>query len=134
MSEKGARRRPGRPDPRAGFGLVETLVALTIAAIGLTAVAGLHVAVIQQERIASWRTGQTLAAQQVFEEMQSLGFGVGSRSDTVRIGGVLYTVSTTVASTSRVSQVTSQVSGVGTVDPQTFTTRVYRPRTYPVAP
>jgi len=119
---------------QAGFGLVEALVALTIAAVGITAVAGLHVAVIQQGRLAAWRTGQTLAAQQVFEEMQRVGFGASSRSDTVSIGGVRYTVTTTVSSTSRVSQVVSEVAGVGTIGPQTFTTRVYRPRTFPVAP
>lgn len=117
-----------------GFGIVETLVALTIAAFGMLAVAGLHVAVVQQQRIAAWRTGQTLAAQQVFEEMQSLGFTAASRSDTVSIGGVTYTVSSAVTtSSSRVRQIVSQVSGVGTVGPRVFTTRVYRRRLYPLA-
>lgn len=119
---------------QGGFGIVETLVALTIAAFGMLAVAGLHVAVVQQQRIAAWRTGQTLAAQQVFEEMQRRGFNAASRSDTVTIGGVTYTVSSAVSSSSlRVRQVVSQVSGVGTIGARTFTTRIYRRRNYPMA-
>ena len=139
MSERRIREPRRAPPSRdglggEGFGLIETLVALTIAAFGMVAVAGLHVAVVQQQRVAAWRTGQTLAAQQVFEEMQTLGFNASSRSDTVSIGGVTYTVSSSVSNaSSRVRQVVTQVSGVGSVGPRVFTTRVYRRRAYPIA-
>ena len=119
-----------------GFGLVETLIALTILVIGLVAVSGLSLASADQARIANWRTEQAAAAQIVLEEVQNEGFtAAASRTDTATVAGHDYEVEIAVSDlTGRVKEVAISVAGVGDVGSRTFTTRMYKPRPLPDPP
>lgn len=119
-----------------GFGLVELLVAVTIASIGLLSVAGLQLAVASQARMAAWRTGQALAAQEVFERMNQVGYAAAaSGSDSATINGHTYRVKVTVTMpVVRVKQVTAVVNAVGSVGAQTYVTRIHDRRSVPAAP
>lgn len=126
-----ARRRAGGDE---GFGLVETLIALTILVIGLLAVSGLTMAAATQARIADWRSDMTAAGQLALEELQLEDFAaIASGSGTFAVGGRDYPVSITVTViSSRVKEVQVVVEGAGTLDADTFTTRIHRPRPLPV--
>jgi prepilin-type N-terminal cleavage/methylation domain-containing protein len=116
-----------------GFGLVETLIALTILVIGLVAVSGLSLASAGQARIANWRSQQAAAAQIVLEDVQSEGWGAAASGvDTVNVAGNDYPVKIAVSDFSaRVKQVTIVVAGVGDVDTVVYRTRLYKPRPLP---
>lgn len=117
----------------SGFGLAETLIALTILVIGLVAVSGLSLASADQARIANWRGQQAAAAQMILEEVQREGFGsVASGVDTAVVGGHAFPAKIDVSDiSSRVKQVTIIVSGVGTLDTAAYRTRLYQPRPLP---
>lgn len=119
-----------------GFGLVEILIATTIAAIGLISVAGLQLAVAAQARIAAWQTGQTLAVQEVFERMNEAGYAAAATgTDSVTVGGYAYRVNVTVTTPIvRVKEVRATVGAVGSIAPRTFLTRIHDRRPVPVAP
>jgi len=121
---------------QGGFGLVELLVAVTIASIGLLSVAGLQLAVASQARVAEWRTSQALAAQEVFERMNQAGYAAAaSGSDSATINGHIYRVNLTVTMPIvRVKQVTAVVAAVGSVGTQSFVTRIHDRRSVPAAP
>jgi Tfp pilus assembly protein PilV len=123
-------------DDEAGFGLVETLIALTILVIGLVAVSGLSLASADQARIANWRSQQVAAAQIVLEEVQNEGWDAAANHvDTATVSGRDYEVTVGVSRIStRVKEVTIAVAGVGDVDGRTFTTRMYKPRPLPDPP
>jgi len=116
-----------------GFGLAETLIALTILVIGLVAVSGLSLASADQARIANWRGQQATAAQMILEEVQNEGFGaVANGVDTAVVAGHSFPVKIAVSEiSSRVKEVTIIVSGVGTLDTAAYRTRVYQPRPLP---
>jgi len=117
----------------SGFGLVETLIALTILVIGLIAVSGLSLASADQARIANWRSQQAAAAQMVLEDVQSEGWSSAvSAVDTVNVAGHDYPVTVSVSNfSSRVKQVTIAVAGVGDVDSVVYSTRLYKTRPLP---
>ena len=117
----------------SGFGLVETMIALTILVIGLVAVSGLSLASADQARIANWRSQQAAAAQIVLEDVQIEGWGAAiSGMDTVSVAGHDYPVKIDVSRvSSRVKQVTIGVAAVGDVGTRTYTTRLYKPRPLP---
>ncbi|MDX1578055.1 MAG: prepilin-type N-terminal cleavage/methylation domain-containing protein [Gemmatimonadota bacterium] len=136
-AENGLRRALDRACRDAsGFGLVEVLVAAVIGMIGLLAVSGLQLASATQGRIAQWRTGQALAAQQVFERMHTAGYAAAaSGTFTPLVDGRTYDVTVTVTRTAlRVKRIVAQVGPVGTIGPQTYATRLYQPRPLPAAP
>lgn len=112
----------------SGFGLVETLIALTILVIGLIAVSGLSVASADQARTANWRSQQAAAAQMVLEDVQREGWwSATSHADTVTVAGQELPVKIEVTDvTKRVKQVTLVVSGVGDADTAIFRTRLYK--------
>jgi Tfp pilus assembly protein PilV len=120
-------------EDEAGFGLVETLIALTILVIGLVAVSGLSLASADQARIANWRSQQAAAAQIVLEEVHGEGWAAAaSHMDTATVSGHDYLVKVDVSEiSSRVKQVTIAVAAVGDVDSRTFTTRLYKARPLP---
>lgn len=135
----------GRTDARSprsrlrdesGFGLVEMLVATTIASIGLLAVAGLQLSVATQARIAAWRTNQALAAQEVFERLNEAGYAsVVSGSDSATVDGTVYRVNLSVTTpVVRVKQVTATVAGVGSLSARSYVTRIHDRRSVPAAP
>lgn len=117
----------------SGFGLVETLIALTILVIGLIAVSGLSLASADQARIANWRSQQASAAQMMLENVQSEGFGAATSSvDTVTVSGRDYPVKIDVSSvSSRVKQVTIAVAGVGDIGAVVYRTRLYKSKPLP---
>jgi Tfp pilus assembly protein PilV len=123
-------------EDESGFGLVETLIALTILVIGLVAVSGLSLASADQARIANWRSQQTAAAQMILEEVHNEGWdAAASHTDTATVSGHEYAVKVDVSRIStRVKEVTIAVAGVGDIDSRTFTTRMYKPRPLPDPP
>ena len=123
-----------RAEDERGFGLVETLIALTILVVGLLAVTGLTMAAATQARIADWRSDMTAAGLLALEEVRLLDFAsVASGADTFDVGGRDYPVSITVTDvSSRVKEVRVIVEGAGTLGADTFTTRVERPRPLPL--
>lgn len=136
----GARVGRGRRPPgagEAGLGLIEVLIALTIFAIGMLAVAGISLSVGAQTNWSVWQTDQSLAAQQVLERVQREGYGAASSgTETVTVGNRSYTASRTVTQVSpRVKEVSVTVSTTRDWDkgvpPRTFVTRLYEPRPLP---
>lgn len=127
---------PASVRDQAGFGLVEALVAVTLAMIGLLAVAGLQLSAATQGRIAHWRTSQALVAQEVFEALNAAGYAsVSSGTRSVTLDGQTYTANVSVTNPAvRVKQVTVTVSAVGSVGPQTFLTRIHEQRPVPPPP
>ncbi len=117
----------------SGFGLVETLIALTILVIGLIAVSGLSLASADQARIANWRSQQATAAQLALETVQQNGWGGASSGyDTITVAGHDYVVKVSITKvTSRIRDVTVAVDAVGDVGSRAFTTRLYKPRPLP---
>ena len=120
----------------SGFGLVETLIALTILVIGLMAVSGLSLASADQARIANWRMQQTAAAQIVLEEIQIDGWwSAVNGADTATVAGHDFPVTINVTGVStRVKQITIVVAGIGTVDTAMYNTRLYKPLPLPDPP
>ncbi len=116
-----------------GFGLVEALIAVTILVIGLLAVTGLTLAAATQARVSDWRADMTAAAHVTLEEVNRAGYAsAASRTDTITVGGRDVPVQVVVTDlTSRVRQVRVVVSATGALSPDTFTTRLYRPRPLP---
>ncbi len=127
-------------DDESGFGLVETLIALTILVIGLIAVSGLSLASASQARTANWRSQQAAAAQMVLEDVQRQGWwSATSRADTVTVAGHEFPVNIGVTDvTKRVKQVTLVVAGIGDADTVIYRTRLYKsiplPDPVPVGP
>lgn len=121
-------------DGEEGFGLVETLIALTILVVGLLAVTGLTMAAATQARIADWRADMTAAGLLALEDVRLEDFTtLTSRSDTFAIGGHDYPVAITVTPLStRLKEVRVVVAGAGTLAPDTLVTRVQRPRPLPM--
>ena len=68
-----------RLDDDSGFGLVETLIALTILVIGLVAVSGLSLTSADQARIANWRSQQAAVAPNGARRRAERGLGRGSQ-------------------------------------------------------
>lgn len=132
---RGVRRRPSADE--AGLGLVEVLIALTIFAVGMLAVAGISLSVGAQTNWAVWQTDQSLAAQQVLERVQREGYAAAtSGTETVTVGNRTYSVSRTVTQvSSRVKEVSVTVTTTRGWDrgvpPRTFVTRLYEPRALP---
>lgn len=117
-----------------GFGLVETLIALTILVIGLLAVTGLTMAAATQARIADWRSDMAAAGLLALEEARLEDFDLlADGTDTVDVGGRAYPVSIAVTDvSSRVKEVRVVVDGAGTLGPDTLVTRIQRPRPLPM--
>lgn len=137
-----ARQRAGGTDPRdrlrdvAGLGLIEVITAMVILSIGVLAVAGLTVQVGTQNRLSTWQTDQSLAAQQVMESMQRRGYAAAvGGTDTVTVGSRTYVVTSTVSvPANRVKQVRLTVQSPGGGPARTYTGRIHQNRQLPSAP
>ena len=120
-----------------GFGLVETMIAITILVIGLLAVSGLTLATAAQARIADLRSDQMVAGQAAIETVRRTNFSaVASRVDTVASGGRNLVVTMTVVELGqRSKQVTVDVTPVnGSFTSRSFSTVLHNPRSLPAAP
>jgi prepilin-type N-terminal cleavage/methylation domain-containing protein len=120
-----------------GFGLVETMIAITILVIGLLAVSGLSLATAAQARIADLRSDQMSAGQSTLEEIRQMDFAdVDTRVDTVAAGGrTFYVTSTVVVLSKRAKQVTVSVAPAATgLTTRSFETVIHDPRSLPASP
>lgn len=124
-----------------GFSLVEVLIAVVILGVGLLAVAGISSGVADLTRRSTVETEQTMAAQQMLEEMINEGFGAyprgaGAIADTtLTVAGRSYTVTREVFSvSSRIDSVRVIVEGKLNFGPDTFRTRMYEHLPPPSSP
>ena len=120
-----------------GFGLVETMIAITILVIGLLAVSGLSLATAAQARIADLRSDQMSAGQSTLEEIRQMDFAdVDTRVDTVTAGGrTFYVTSTVVVLSKRAKQVTVSVAPAADgLTTRSFETVIHNPRSLPASP
>ncbi len=107
-----------------GFGLIETLVAITVLSIGLMAASGLSSGTTRLVTSASVLADQTAAAESVFEALRQAGYAAAvSRVDTLRVGSASYVVEVAVADLAPTTkQVVVSVSGKRAVAARQFTT------------
>lgn len=108
----------------AGFGLIETLVAITVLTIGLMAASGLSSSATRLVTSASVLADQSAAAEAVFEAMRQAGYAAAlSGADTVDVGSVRYAVEITVTDLSPTTrEVVLLVSGRRPAADREFTT------------
>lgn len=120
-----------------GFGLVETMIAITILVIGLLAVSGLSLATAAQARIADLRSDQMSAGQATLETIRQMNFAdVDSSVDTVTSGGrTFYVTSTVTVLGSRAKQVSVSVAPAASgLTTRSFDTVIHDPRSLPPSP
>jgi len=130
---KGLRSRLG---DASGLGLIEVITAMVILSIGVLALAGLTFQVGTQNRLSTWQTDQSMAAQQVMESLTRGGYAAAtSRTDTVTVGTRTYVVSALVSTpANRVKQVQLTVQATRGGRGRTYTGRIYENRQLPAAP
>lgn len=76
--------RSGSRNPRAGFTMVEVMVALVILAVGVLGLAGTTALVVRQVTMADVATERAAALQSVVERLRAADFdSVGTGADTV---------------------------------------------------
>jgi prepilin-type N-terminal cleavage/methylation domain-containing protein len=120
-----------------GFGLVETMIAMTILVIGLLAVSGLSLATAAQARIADLRSDQMSAGQATLEAIRRMDFAdVDSGVDTVSSGGRTFYVTSTVTSLgTRAKQVSVSVAPAAAgLTTRSFETVIHDRRSLPASP
>lgn len=132
-NHSGPRARHRAPD--AGFGLVEALVAILVFAVGLLAVAGMTLSVAGQSRASTYRTDQTITAQEILEHELDRGYAgltVGTNDTTVAIDARSYDVRIVVTDQGpRARRVELTVSGHENTAPTTLSGLVHKPRDVP---
>ena len=120
----------------AGIGLIEVLVSLIIMAVGMLAIAGISLQVGAQNRWSTWQTDQAMAAQQVMERLQRVGYtGTANATDTVSVGNRRYVVNRVVSQPApRVKRVQLTVLSSQGAAPRVFVSRIYETRQLPASP
>jgi Tfp pilus assembly protein PilV len=120
-----------------GIGLIEVLAALIIMSVGMLAIAGISLQVGAQNQWSTWQTDQALAAQQVMERLQRIGYAATANgTDTVSVGNRAYVVNRVVSQPApRVKRVQLTVlSSQAAAAPRVFVSRIYETRQLPTAP
>jgi Tfp pilus assembly protein PilV len=129
-----------RISDEGGLGLIEVLVSMVILSVGMLAIAGISLQVGTQNALSTNQTDQSLAAQQVMETLQAIGYtNVASGTDTVTVGTSSYVVTRSVTTpTTRVKlvqlTVTPANSRVYRSTARVYTGRIYETRQLPAAP
>ena len=120
----------------SGLGLIEVIIAMIILSIGMMAIAGISLQVGTQNKLSTFQTDQSLAAQQVMESLQRQGYAAAvSGTDTVTVGNRVYTVTRSVSTAAaRVKLVQLTVQSSNGVTARTFAGRIYQTRQLPIAP
>jgi len=121
----------------SGLGLIEVLVSMIILSVGMMAIAGISLQVGTQNKLSTSQTDQSLAAQQVMETLQRVGYAATtSGTDTISVGNRRYRVTRSVTTpNARVKLVQLTVSAMtGTASPRVYTSRIYESRQLPAPP
>lgn len=123
-----------RRAPRAGFTLVEVVIAILILAVGVIGLAGATAQIVRQVTLADLITERSVAFQTVIDRLQSMPYdSVGSGSDSVGIFAIRWS-STNDGAQSKIVTLVTQGPGISvgafpTNNPQkvdTFEFRVLR--------
>lgn len=118
-----------------GFGLIEAMIAITVFAVGLIALAGMTLTVAGQSRAATYTTEQTMVAQDLLESELSDGYAglaPGARDTTVDLDARTYSARIVIDDVGpRARRVRVRVSGFEDIDPATLTSLVHEPRSVP---
>lgn len=118
-----------------GFGLIEAMIAITVFAIGLIALAGMTLTVAGQSRAATYTTEQTIVAQDLLESEISDGYGglaPGTRDTTVVLDERTYSARIVIEDVGpRARRVRVGVSGFEDTEPATLASLVHEPRSVP---
>lgn len=102
---------PERAHARAGFTMVEIIVAVIVLAVGVLGLAGTTAYIVRQVTLANTMTARSLALQTVIEELQAAPFAnVASGSDSVGPFGVTWS---SVSESSQSKLVTIVTTGPG---------------------
>lgn len=120
----------------AGVTLIELLVAIFLLAVALLAVAGITGAVATQTRMGGSVTGQTAAAQEVLEDVQTMDFAdVQPDTRQVTVGSYTYTVDYQVSDLrANLKEVVAVVEATRELPADTFRTLVARMDPPPAIP
>ncbi len=98
---------------KAGFSLVEVIIAIVILAVGVLGLAGTTAYIVRQITLSDLLTERAVALQRVIEDISALPFdSVKSGTDTIGLFDVKWTV--TKASTSASIQVVTSGPGLST--------------------
>ena len=85
-------RAPGR-DPRAGFSMVEVIIAIIILSVGVLGLAGSTAHIVRQITLSDLMTERSVAFQTIIDRIQSLPYdSVQAGSDSVGIYSLSWTV------------------------------------------
>jgi prepilin-type N-terminal cleavage/methylation domain-containing protein len=85
-----------RTDPRAGFTVVEVILAMVVLAVGLLGTAGTTLLLVSQTTLADVRTERAVALQGTIEGLRSIPFdSVSSGTDSIGAFEISWTVSST---------------------------------------
>lgn len=85
----------------AGFSLIEVVVSIAVASVGILGAAAVVAAIGSQVRRAAWDADRAVAARVTAQALASAGFAsAASGSDTVTVGGRRYTVARVVTTRS----------------------------------
>lgn len=118
-----------------GFGLLEAVVAILVFGVGLLAVAGLTLSVAGQSRASTYRTEQTMVAQEVLEYQLDRGYAglaAGTSDTTVAMASRAYDVRVVVTEEGpRAKKVELTVTGFEDTSPTSVSSLVHRPRDIP---
>ncbi len=120
---------------RAGFTVIEVIIAMVILTFGVLGLAGTTAYIVRQVALSDLMTERTVAFQTVLDRLQSLPYdSVGSGTDSVGIYGVTWS-STNNGSQNKTVTIVTQGPGMSTAsgapfnDPaviDTFTFRILR--------
>jgi prepilin-type N-terminal cleavage/methylation domain-containing protein len=89
----GSSKESPRIDPRAGFTVIEVILAMVVLAVGLLGTAGTTLLLVRQTTLADVATERAVALQGTIEALRSIPFdSVSSGSDSIGAFGISWTV------------------------------------------
>lgn len=122
----------GRAD---GFSLIEVLIAIVVASVGIVGASAIVLGITAEMRRASWNTDHTLAGRAALDSLIQTGFAsTVSGSGTAEVRGRQYEVSFDVTSPSQRLRHVRLTAGLPNGPRIVLETRLSRPRPLPPAP
>jgi prepilin-type N-terminal cleavage/methylation domain-containing protein len=108
MSQKLSNEVPRRSSPRAGFTMVEVIIAMVVLAVGVLGLAGTTAYIVRQVTLADIMTERAAALQTAIERIQAADWdSLGTGGDSVGIYGVSWTTQLVAAQLKEVTIVTT---------------------------